>query len=62
MPQLGLTWQIVVLVLAVLGGATFLGYTHDLSAQVVGGLYLGVISAVLVGHYSTRGGSSGGGP
>lgn len=57
-----ITWQVVIIVLAVLGGATFLAYSHDLDAQTVGALYSGVIAAVLIGHYATRGGSSGGGP
>jgi hypothetical protein len=56
----GLTWQVVALVLAVIGGATFLGYSHDLGPQVVGGIYTAVLTGVLVGHYTTRAGSGGG--
>jgi len=56
----GLTWQVVALVLAVVGGATFLGYSHDLGAQVVGGIYTAVLTGVLVGHYTSRAGNGGG--
>lgn len=43
------------IVLAILGGATFLGHDHVLTADAVSGIYTGVLGAVLVGHFTTRG-------
>lgn len=55
-----ISWQVVALVLAVVGGATFLGYEKVLDGQTVGTLFGAVISAALVGHFATKG--NGGGP
>jgi hypothetical protein len=52
-----ISWQIVVLVLAVLGGSTFLGYEHVLTGDVVAGVYTAVLSGALVGHFTAKAGS-----
>lgn len=56
-----ITWQIVALLLAVIAGVTFLGYEHDVGSDLIGAVYTGILSAVLVGHFATKG-AGGGGP
>jgi len=58
-----LTWPLVVILLGILGGASFLGHDHVLTGDVVAGIYAGIVSAVTVGHFSTtnaNGGASNG--
>lgn len=52
-----LSWEVVLIVIAALAGATFLGYEHDLDAQVVGGIYTAILSGVLVGHFTIKAGN-----
>lgn len=50
-----LSWQLVVILLALLGGVSFLGYEHDLSEQTISAIFGAVSSGVLVGHFTTKG-------
>lgn len=54
MPTTTLTYPLTLLLLGVLAGVSFLGVDHVLSGEVVAGIYTGVLSAVTVGHYSTK--------
>lgn len=53
-----LTYPMVLLFVIVLAGASFLGYEHVLTGQVIAGIYSGVISGAAVGHFATTGKNS----
>lgn len=55
-----LSYPLAIVLAVVLAGATFLGYEHDLTQGVVAGIYSAVLSGVLVGHFTTTGGTSNG--
>lgn len=55
-----LSYPLALVLACVLAGATFLGYNHDLAAGVVAGIYSAILSGVLVGHFTTTGGTSNG--
>lgn len=54
MPVTTLTYPLVAILACILAGASFLGYSHDLSSQVVATIYGAVISGVTVGHFTSK--------
>lgn len=46
-----LSWPVTLIVLAILGGSTFLGYEHTVNADAVLSIYSTIIGGVLVGHF-----------
>lgn len=56
-----LSYQVTAIVLAILGGITFLGYNHDVTAAAVMSTYSTIIGGVLVGHFVQSSNGGGGG-
>ena len=56
-----LSWQVTAIVLAVLGGSTFLGYEHILVSGTVASIYSAILGGILVGHFTTKNGGPGNG-
>jgi hypothetical protein len=53
-----LSYPLAIILGCIIGGASFLGYNHDLAAGVVAGIYSAILSGVLVGHFSSNGNGS----
>lgn len=49
-----LTYPLVIMLCAILAGASYLGIDHVLSGEFVAGIYSGVLGAVTVGHFATN--------
>jgi hypothetical protein len=52
-PNTALSWPLVVILTAILAGASFLGHDHVITGDVVAGIYGAIVSGVTVGHFST---------
>lgn len=60
-----LNWQVTLLLLAVLGASTFLGFEHTIAAGAVTGIFSSILGGLLVGHFGNTNGNGGkppGGP
>jgi hypothetical protein len=55
-----LTWPLVAVLGMLIGALTYLAQDHDISTTTTGTLLGAIVSGVLVGHFSSSGGSGGG--
>lgn len=54
MNPIAITWQVAIILLAVLGGVSFLGYEHVVTGDFVGTIYGAIVGAVTVGHFASN--------
>lgn len=57
--QTTISYPLVLLMCAIIGGASFLGYEHVLDGQTIGALYGSIVTGVTVGHFTTKDGTNG---
>lgn len=49
---MNLSWKTTIIVLAVLGGAAYLGVAHVFSGEYVSGIFSAIVASIITGHFA----------